>query len=73
MIDRIRALLVVLEEGTQAIFIDEYASPSGEGQALHNGAVELIVGDRSSLTHGGLVTRLDGLRSPLDFGEVFPN
>jgi Fe-S cluster assembly protein SufD len=46
--------LVVLDEGAQAICIDEYASPNGEGQALHNGVVELIVGDRASLTYVNL-------------------
>lgn len=46
--------LVVLEEGAEAVFIDEYASPNGDGQALHNGVVELIVGDRASLTYVNL-------------------
>jgi Fe-S cluster assembly protein SufD len=46
--------LVILDEGSEALFIDEYASPNGDGQALHNGAVELIVGDRASLTYVSL-------------------
>lgn len=47
--------LVVLEAGAEATFIDEYASPaSGEGQSLHNGAIELLVGDNASLLYAGL-------------------
>lgn len=46
--------LVVLEEGAEAIFIDEYASADGEGQALHNGAVELLVRDQAGLIYAGL-------------------
>lgn len=46
--------LVVLDEGSEAIFIDEFASGQGEGQALHNGATELIVGDNASLTYAAL-------------------
>jgi Fe-S cluster assembly protein SufD len=46
--------LVVLEESAEAIFMDEYASADGEGQSLHNGAVELIVGDNASLIYAGL-------------------
>jgi Fe-S cluster assembly protein SufD len=46
--------LVVLEEGSEAVFIDEYASPAGKGQSLHNGALELIVGDAASLTYVAL-------------------
>ncbi|MFK7803902.1 MAG: Fe-S cluster assembly protein SufD [Anaerolineae bacterium] len=43
--------LVVLETGAEAVFSDEYGSETGKGQYLHNGAVELIVGDNASLTY----------------------
>ena len=43
--------LVVLETGAEAVFSDEYGSETGKGQFLHNGAVELIVGDNASLTY----------------------
>lgn len=46
--------LVVLEGGAEAVFIDEYASGEGTGQAIHNGVVELMVGDGSSLIYAGL-------------------
>lgn len=46
--------LVVLEEGSEAVFMDEYASANGEGQAFHNGAIELLVGDNASLIYAGL-------------------
>jgi Fe-S cluster assembly protein SufD len=46
--------LVVLDEGADATFIDEYASPDGEGQVLHNGAIELIVGDSANLRYASL-------------------
>ncbi|MDT8304507.1 MAG: Fe-S cluster assembly protein SufD [Anaerolineae bacterium] len=46
--------LVVLDEGAEAIMIDEYGSETGEAPALHNGAVELIVGDGASLTYVSL-------------------
>jgi Fe-S cluster assembly protein SufD len=46
--------LVVLEEGAEAIFIDEYASDNQAGPALHNGVVELLVRDRASLTYVSL-------------------
>jgi Fe-S cluster assembly protein SufD len=47
--------LVVLDTNSEATFIDEYASPpKGEGQALHNGAIELIVGDGASLRYASL-------------------
>lgn len=46
--------LVVIDDGAEALFIDEYASADGEGQALHNGAIELIVGNRASLTYVSL-------------------
>lgn len=47
--------LVVLDTNSEAIFLDEYASPAtGERQALHNGAIELIVGDGASLRYASL-------------------
>ncbi len=46
--------LVILEEGAEAVLIDEYASENGTGQAIHNGAVELIVGDVANLTYVSL-------------------
>lgn len=47
--------LVVLDTGAEAVFTDEYGSPkSGEGQFLHNSAVELLVGDNASLTYASI-------------------
>ena len=46
--------LVVLDTNSEATFMDEYASPPGEGQAFHNGAIELIVGDGASLRYASL-------------------
>jgi len=46
--------LVVLEEGAEAVLIDEYASETGDGQALHNGAIELIVRDAANLVYVSL-------------------
>jgi len=46
--------LVVLETGAEVIFMDEYASAGGQGQALHNGVIELLVGDNASLIYAGL-------------------
>jgi Fe-S cluster assembly protein SufD len=46
--------LVVLDEGAEAIMIDEYASDTGDAPALHNGVVELIVGDAANLTYVSL-------------------
>ncbi len=47
--------LVVVDANAEATFIDEYASPArGEGQALHNGAIELIVRDGGSLHYASL-------------------
>lgn len=46
--------LVVLEEGAEAILIDEYGSPNGEEMAIHNGVVELLVGDNASLIYVSL-------------------
>ncbi|MEM7797850.1 MAG: Fe-S cluster assembly protein SufD [Chloroflexota bacterium] len=43
--------LVVIERGAEAVFSDEYGSETSKGQFLHNGAVELIVGDNASLTY----------------------
>ncbi len=41
--------LVVLEQGARAILVNQFASEGGTGQALHNGAVELILGDDANL------------------------
>lgn len=46
--------LVILESRSEAILIDEYASPSSKEQALHNGVVELIVRDGAKLTYVSL-------------------
>lgn len=46
--------LVVLDNGAEAIFMDEYASANGKEQTLHNGAIELLVGDNASLIYAGL-------------------
>jgi Fe-S cluster assembly protein SufD len=46
--------LVVLEEGAEAVLIDEYASEPTPGQAMHNGAVELLVRDRANLVYVSL-------------------
>lgn len=46
--------LVVLEERAEAVLIDEYASESGKGQALHNGVVELLVRDAADLVYVSL-------------------
>lgn len=46
--------LVILEAGAEAIFIDEYASDTGEGPALHNGVIELLVRDNASLVYASL-------------------
>lgn len=52
--------LVILERGAEAVLIDEYASAAGGSeQALHNGALELIVRDGASLVYVSLQ----------DFGE----
>ncbi len=52
--------LVILERGAEAVLIDEYASAvGGSEQALHNGALELIVRDGASLVYVSLQ----------DFGE----
>jgi Fe-S cluster assembly protein SufD len=46
--------LVVIDEGAEAVFMDEYASADGRDQALHNGAIELLVKDRASLIYAGM-------------------
>ena len=46
--------LVVLEAGAEAIFMDEYASADSKEQALHNGVIELLVGDNANLIYAGL-------------------
>ena len=46
--------LVVLEEGAEAVLIDEYASESASGQAVHIGAVELLVRDAANLVYVSL-------------------
>lgn len=46
--------LVVLEEGAEAIFIDEYASEASKTPGLHNGVVELVVRDGASLVYASL-------------------
>ena len=46
--------LVVLEEGAEALLIDEYASETAKEQAVHNGVIELIVRDRARLTYVSL-------------------
>ncbi len=44
--------LVVLDEGAEAIFSDEFGSPKdAKGQFLHNSAVELLVRDNANLTY----------------------
>ena len=46
--------LAVLEESSEAIFMDEYASADGDGQSFHNGVIELLVGDNANLIYAGL-------------------
>jgi Fe-S cluster assembly protein SufD len=46
--------LVVMEEGSEANLLDVYASADGEGQGLHNGVIELLVGDNANLIYSGL-------------------
>jgi len=46
--------LVVLEEGAEAVLIDEYASESAANQSFHNGAVELLVRDGANLVYVSL-------------------
>ena len=51
---RITHTLIVLEEGAEALLIDEYASDTTKDSALHNGVVELIVRDAANLTYVSL-------------------
>ena len=51
--------LLVLAEDAQATVIEEFASETSGETHIHNGAVELLVGDRSNLTYASLQ----------DFGE----
>jgi Fe-S cluster assembly protein SufD len=46
--------LVVVEEGASVTYIDEYASAENEELAFSNGAVELFVGEGSSLRYVSL-------------------
>jgi len=46
--------LAVLEQGAAATLIDEYASGPGKAQVIHNGAVELLVGDSANLNYVSL-------------------
>ncbi len=46
--------LVVVEEGSSVTYIDEYASADAEEPAFSNGAVELYVGEGSSLRYVSL-------------------
>ena len=46
--------LVVVEEGGEAILMDEYASADGGAQGFHNGVIELLVRDNASLIYAGL-------------------
>jgi len=46
--------LVVVDDGAEVIFMDEYASGNGKGQAFHNGVIELLVKDNASLIYAGL-------------------
>ncbi len=47
-------ILVVLEEGATATYLHECASPQLEGQALHLGATELLVGKNAHLRYVSL-------------------
>lgn len=46
--------LVVVEAGAEAILVEEYASAESDGEALHNGAVELLVRDSGNLMYVSL-------------------
>ncbi len=46
--------LVIVEEGSSVTYIDEYASANAEDPAFSNGAVELYVGESSSLRYVSL-------------------
>ncbi|HZY45593.1 MAG TPA: Fe-S cluster assembly protein SufD [Anaerolineae bacterium] len=43
--------LIVMEPGSRAVFIDEYASATGDKQAFANGAVEIVVRDGAQLDY----------------------
>jgi Fe-S cluster assembly protein SufD len=43
--------LIVMEAGSRAVFIDEYASATGEKQSFNNGAVEISVKDEAQLDY----------------------
>ncbi len=43
--------LIVLEEGAKATLIEEFASATGELQALYNGSVEIILGKGAQLDY----------------------
>lgn len=43
--------LVVVETGAQVTFIEEFTSDDSGDQAMHNGVVELIVGDNAQLDY----------------------
>ena len=51
--------LIVLAEDAQATLIEEFASATSDEVHMHNGAVELLVGDRGNLTYASMQ----------DFGE----
>lgn len=46
--------LIVVEQGSEAVIVDEYESADSDGQALHNGVVELLVRDNAQLTYVSL-------------------
>lgn len=46
--------LAIVEQSSTAVFMDEYASSTGDEQGLHNGCVELLVRDNASLIYAGL-------------------
>lgn len=46
--------LIIIDMGSEAVFMDEYASADGTKQGLHNGCVELLVRDNASLIYAGL-------------------
>jgi Fe-S cluster assembly protein SufD len=43
--------LIVLEEGAKATLIEEFASAPGEGQAMFNGCVEIVLGKGAQLDY----------------------
>lgn len=46
--------LVVVERFAEVIFVDEYGSAAGKDDALHNGVIELSVGEGANLTYVSL-------------------